>query len=395
MGGKGTIGKNHVFVAGSRLRSDNPKNLGFSLYHTGKWCYLRSFSLKLICMDVFQNTLKEETSQSWEIDPTQRNGRKNGYYTIVPAEFQINLGIGIAEGWDDTDADDWAAVGVGETNTNAELSLPGISSEAAAKLELVVPPESAAYVSISNNKITGEYKNFEIKGLKPTVAKEGCRIVVKQKADGASIATLHVNVFEKVEIKVNIYTVHDSRHNITDVGEQLATDAKIIDKLNEIYGPQANLHFTLNTTIATDLDMGENANDPNLFTAEGRFDLAFLQNVISKAQTPEHILPLYIVRQLSDLTKDGITNSERTFCFVNNLSYADTTAAHEVGHFLNLSTEKKGQGNAHDLGPWPPEVVREGLTALMYDANGGINSKWLRHQDWVEANKQAKQKFPK
>jgi hypothetical protein len=337
-----------------------------------------------------------DTSLSWEIDPTLRNGRKNGAYTIVPVEFQLALSLGIDKGWDNTDADDWAAVGVGETNTHAELTLSGVTPEAAAKLELVVAPESAAYVSISANTITGEDTDFEITGIKPTVADAGCDIIVRRKDDGARIATLHVNVFEKVEIKVNVYTVFDGRQHNTELGERTITDIMIKDRLNDIYGPQANLHFTLNPT--TDLDMGANAGDPNLFTADGRFKWGgFRQNVIAKAQTPAHVLPLFIVRELEDQTKTGVTDSGNTDCFVNNFAATHIIAAHEIGHFLNLSTGKKGQRKAHDQGPWPPEVLTEGalLTGLMFDSGDETHSNWLRHQDWVEANKQARQKFPK
>jgi|GEM_PF-5613942 len=117
---------------------------------------------------------------------------------------------------------------------------------------------------LANNTITDQLTDFDIKGLKPTVTDSGCEIILRTKTTKKTVATLHVNVFEKIEVKVAIYTVHDTRQTNTNVDNRPVSDPDIENKLNEVYGPQANLNFTVDTTLSKDLNMGENTNDPVL-----------------------------------------------------------------------------------------------------------------------------------
>ncbi len=159
----------------------------------------------------WNNLLSMPTSRPYTIDPSVKNGGKNGTYMVIPVEFQLREDAEIVDGWDSTKGDDWAAVGVGKTSTIARLALNGISDAAAKKLELVVAPGSEAYVSLAQNTITESHTDFDFNGLKATVNDSGCKIIVRTKTTKQTIATLHVNVFEKVEVKVAIYKVFDGR----------------------------------------------------------------------------------------------------------------------------------------------------------------------------------------
>ncbi|MEO5714078.1 MAG: hypothetical protein ABIT37_11375 [Luteolibacter sp.] len=131
------------------------------------------------------NTQAKGTSQEYEIDPTKKNGKKNGTYTVVPVEFELRNTHDIINGWDSTRRDDWAAVGVGETNSICALSLSGISSEAADQLELAVDGGSSAYVGISTTAITGSYTEFDVTGIKAT-GELGTAVILRTKATSAS-----------------------------------------------------------------------------------------------------------------------------------------------------------------------------------------------------------------
>jgi hypothetical protein len=105
---------------------------------------------------------------------------------------------------------------------------------------------------------------------------------------------------------------------------------------------------------------------------------------------------IFIVKELQNPAFDGITNFAKTYCFSNNNRLTDMICAHEVGHYLNLSTEKKGQANAHDLGPWPEEMIwtfGTGSKGLMFGSAPVSYTPWMRRKDWVQANKSAKLKF--
>ena len=56
----------------------------------------------------------------------------------------------------------------------------------------------------------------------------------------------------------------------------------------------------------------------------------------------------------------------------------------------------KGQANAHDLGPWPEELIwTSGAAFQGLMSNSGVifQTDWLRRKDWVKANKTAKIKL--
>ena len=58
--------------------------------------------------------------------------------------------------------------------------------------------------------------------------------------------------------------------------------------------------------------------------------------------------------------------------------------AHEMGHFLHLSTRSDDtvtDGEGHDPGKFPVETI-----GLMRAGQKGGEGKWLRHEDWQRAN---------
>jgi hypothetical protein len=330
-------------------------------------------------------------SPVYEIKPHEKNAGRNGIYGVVPVDFHLLNFFEFDQGWDPTRSIDIASVGVGKTNSRIVVEFSGISPEAAAKLELVVAPGSTGYISLSDNTITGDSVNFDINGLKATPANPA-RIILKTKGKNDVIASLDVLVFEKVEMNVAVYTVFDGRaiHENTKFNREFS-DNDIINKLNAVYTPQANIEFKI--VHSGPVDMGSNANNPEVFNEAGEFDWTnHRADVIAAANIPAHTLPILIVRQTTNLGLLGATNNEKTDCFINNIASGDLISAHEAGHFLVLSTEEKGQANMHDDGPWPQELIDawgETATGLMYDYAG---TNWLRSQDWKKANEVAKQK---
>ena len=340
------------------------------------------------------NISHANTSPPFDIDPKLKNSGQNGIYTVVPAEFELRYDQDVIQGWDSTKRDDWMAVGVGKTSGIARLWLKGISEEAAKKLELVVDKGSEGYIRLQNNVINNDFTEFEVTGLKAT-SPLGCKILLKPKDRNETITTLHVNVFNKVEVKVAIYNVIDGRsqHANTEFA-RVISDPDIEKKLNEIYGPQANLNFKV--ILSKNLKMGVNPADPLFFDPDGKFDYdTFRQEVITKANTPAHVLPIFFVKELVDSSKIGVTNTAQTDCFINNIAGCDITAAHEIGHYYNLSTMKQGQANLHDMGPWPQELINAfgtAKTGLLHETGGITQANWLRQNDWIEANAKAQLK---
>ena len=115
------------------------------------------------------------------------------------------------------------------------------------------------------------------------------------------------------------------------------------------------------------------------------------QKVIDEVGAFAYIkIPIYVVNRLE--TPDGfsgITHESLKDCFMNSVNW-ETLPTHEVGHMLNLSTEGKGQGNAHDEGPWPKELSTNSTGLLTESVT--YSTQWLRHEDWYEANLKAKAK---
>ena len=77
----------------------------------------------------------------------------------------------------------------------------------------------------------------------------------------------------------------------------------------------------------------------------------------------------------------------------NRTAFYQQLLAHEIGHALGLSTRtdpKNGnQARYHDGGPFPDQTW-----GLMWGEPGGVG-KWLRHEDWEQANSVALGRFAK
>jgi hypothetical protein len=348
------------------------------------------------------NTTGATTSPTYSIDPTLRNGKKNGRYEVVPVEFELREVHDLINGWDSTKAEDWVAVGVGKTNSVASLWLDGDIPEGT--LELVADPSSAAYLSVQSEHITGRIIDLTIRGLKATSAAGG-KVLLRMKSSKATVATLRVRVFDEVEVKVQFYNVVDQRQENTKFN-RADFNEKALAKLNLVYGPQANIKFTA-AGPPIEIDMSQDLQPPLstepmpfIFNENGTFPYqtqrdAVLKNAFPSGNPPSNILPIFVVSLFSGEGELGWTVTSLD-CFIDNRDAEGLVAAHEVGHYFDLSREQKGQGEGHDMGPWPDELIQANpdLKGLMYDHVEGT-TRWLRHRDWYAANQQALMKFSK
>jgi hypothetical protein len=326
------------------------------------------------------------------------------------------------KGWDDTNGELWAAVNVGESVTVRLITgYPESSPDhnrwtqaARDLLEIAVADGSGSYISLASNELEDRDNTFTIRGL----AENGFGIVrvnLRLKADHSVIfATMKVRVFEKQVVPIGIFRIYDSRVTDSIIPNGSApTNAEIIEALNDTYGKQGNIAFEA-ALGSTDHDLRRHPTSPpgtpddeQLFTPEttaatidGRFDFnAGIEKARARmlSRFPQ-ILPklnLFIVRNLTG-THYGVTRTPSSVspqiyptCAVRS-GVPIEVYCHEVGHALRLSTKAVGPTNSHDLGLWPAKFVQDGKQGLMYPYSNEKQGRWIRQEDWIEANDRAK-----
>jgi hypothetical protein len=105
------------------------------------------------------------------------------------------------------------------------------------------------------------------------------------------------------------------------------------------------------------------------------------------AQTAE------IIVTCQDVTPETFPHTENAKD-ANGGSYADQTSAHEVGHQVGLAFQHRDSG-FHDIGSTPNNNAVEALMKSGAPVNGQITTptgRWIRHEDWEEANRRAQTK---
>jgi hypothetical protein len=176
----------------------------------------------------------------------------------------------------------------------------------------------------------GSWRIFSIKADKP-VGLDTVTVEAKN-AKGTAEATLKVLVVEKKTVKVHIRPVHvHNGKEFVPLG-QAADPQKLLDQMNAIWLPQANVYFEL-----------------------GRVDPAKIAGLSPQSQTIEmqklpkgfldeqdaKLLTFFMVPKVTNgKTHDrGATNAKERIALIAE-SRADSTMAHEAGHFLGSLSEK-------------------------------------------------------
>jgi hypothetical protein len=312
------------------------------------------------------------------------------------------------KGWDNTGTDLWRGLAKDETTS---VRLEGFPEKRKVVLDLleIAAIEGSVNVTLSGQTLPLSGDTFQVKGISAT-SKEGARIVLRLAAAPHTIfASMRVHVFEKQEVPVTIYRIYDSR----DPGTEFSggpSDADIIAKMNETYLQQGNIHFYDNGSSST-YDIGyDKSGWPHVpLPANKHYFLNDHLNQILVAPAwdmtrkgiygkpaPAKII-IHVVKNFEDSNVLGFTSAKdpppasvtlARGCFVQ-LAAPISTYAHEMGHAIGLSTQKVGQADSHDHGPWPSSFNSQlpFKTSLMYDHNDPIRSNlWTRRQDWWEAN---------
>ena len=174
------------------------------------------------------------------------------------------------------------------------------------------------------------WRIFRVKADAP-VGFDKVRVEAKRtKADKAE-ATLKVIVLDKKTVKVAIRPaqVRDGKQ-LASLGN--AADAqKLLDEMNAIWNPQANVYFELGRTDAATIE--------SLSPQAGAIEMQKLPKGFLDERDSRSALTFFLVRKVTDggTADKGATNAKERVSLIAD-SRSDSTMAHEAGHFLGALT---------------------------------------------------------
>ena len=171
-------------------------------------------------------------------------------------------------------------------------------------------------------------------------------------------ATLKVLVLRQLSIKISIrptVVLDDQQNEVSFTNAPIGAQS-LLDRMNSIWEPQANIVFTLGRTDAALIHglspKSEGANIQN------PAQLASFQSKKDSAAD----LTMFLVRRAFDGKErvSGVTNAKEGFALIGDDRSA-TTLAHEAGHFLGAVNEhgKFSQRYGHQ-GTDPELLMRDG-----------------------------------
>ena len=174
------------------------------------------------------------------------------------------------------------------------------------------------------------WRIFRVKADAP-VGIDKVRVEAKRtKADKAE-TTLKVIVLDNKTVKVAIRPaqVRDGKQ-LVSLGN--AADAqKLLDEMNAIWNPQANVYFELGRTDAATID--------GLSPQADAIEMQKLPKGFLDERDSRSALTFFLVRKVTDggTADKGATNAKERVSLIAD-SRSDSTMAHEAGHFLGALT---------------------------------------------------------
>ena len=287
----------------------------------------------------------------------------------------------------------WPWTSVSKDGTNEACKLIIEPTSVADQIEVVIS-SGASSATISPTHFTAGSTDLTITGQGAAgVAVAEARI----KGTSRSCAKLNIRSQPFRALSVGVYYLHDTNSPATyPVGGPTA--AAVVSTMNDVF-TQAQVSFALANTISTNIAYDSSGLGTN---TNGMFEPA--EEAILTNTTWQGDVLVFFAKK-SGLQYGGGNNN-----YVRGWSLADlqggiifvddcvSTAiplisAHEIGHTLNLSTWQSISPplfTGHDHGPWP-----SGEEALMRPGTNGVGGivdspgRWLRHEDWKEANDNA------
>jgi hypothetical protein len=174
------------------------------------------------------------------------------------------------------------------------------------------------------------WRIFRIKADAP-VGFDKVRVEAKNTKTHKAEATLKVIVLDNKTVKVAIRPaqVRDGRQ-LVSLGNA-ADPQKLLDEMNAIWNPQANVYFELGRTDAATID--------GLSPQADAIEMQKLPKGFLDERDSGSVLTFFLVRKVTNggTVDNGVTNAKERISLIAD-SRSDSTMAHEAGHFLGALT---------------------------------------------------------
>ena len=144
-------------------------------------------------------------------------------------------------------------------------------------------------------------------------------------------ATLKVIVLDKKTVKVAIRPAQVRDGNQLVILGNAADTQKLLDEMNAIWNPQANVYFELGRTDAATIE--------GLSPQAEAIEMQKLPKGFLDERDARSALTFFLVRKVTDggTADKGATNAKERISLIAD-SRSDSTMAHEAGHFLGALT---------------------------------------------------------
>jgi len=210
----------------------------------------------------------------------------------------------------------------------------------------------AVMLSIEKLK-SGAIRVFNIVGNSP-VGMDLAKVQATNTRTSRVEATLKVLVLRQLPIKISIRPtqVRDDQQNVVSFTNAPIGAQSLLDQMNSIWKPQANIVFTLGRTDPALIDglspKSEGADIQNPTTS------ASFQSQKDRAAD----LTVFLVRRAFDGKErvSGVTNAKEGFTLIGD-DRSVTTLAHEAGHFLGALNEHGKFSQKYDHKGTDPELL--------------------------------------
>jgi hypothetical protein len=203
------------------------------------------------------------------------------------------------------------------------------------KQERAVAAKNASNPSKAQQRFdNGSWRIFKIKADAP-VGFDTVKVEAKDTKARKAEATLKVIVLDKKTVKVAIrpVQVRDGKQ-LVSLGNA-ADPKKLLNEMNAIWNPQANVYFELGRTDAATIE--------GLSPQADAIEMQKLPKGFLDERDSGSALTFFLVRKVTDggTPDNGATNAKERVALIAD-SRSDSTMAHEAGHFLGaLNAEGK------------------------------------------------------